>query len=86
MCDRVHLLVDVQDPAVEADVKRPPRREWLIIVHNSVGAGDRFGGVAQQRIVDTKRLRECLVGFRRIDANRKMSDVEAPDLIATLTE
>ena len=86
VCSRVDLLVDVQNAAVEADVKRPPRREGLIVVHNSVGAGDCFCRVAQQRVVDTERLRERLVGFRGIDADRKMRDVEAPDLIATLTE
>lgn len=86
MCGRVHLLVDVQDAAVEADIEGPPRREGLILVDDTVGAGDGFGRVAQQRIVDAKRLREGLVGFGRVDTDRKVRDIEAPDLIATLTE
>ena len=86
MRGRIHLLVDVQNAAVQADVERPPRREGLIVVYNAIGARDGLGRIAQQRIVDAKRLRECLVGFRRIDADRKMRDVESPDFIATLTE
>jgi hypothetical protein len=86
MCGRVHLLVDVQDAAVEADVEGPSRREGLIVVDDPVGSRDGFGRVAQQRIVDAKRLRKGLVGLRRINTDRKVCDVEAPDLIATLTE
>ena len=82
----IHLLVDVQNAAVKADVERPPRREGLIVVDNAIGPRDGFGRVAQQGIVDAKRLRKCLVGLRRIDADRKMRDVEPPDFIATLTE
>lgn len=86
MCGRVHLLVDVEDAAVEADVKGPPRREGLIVVDDPVGSRDGFGRVAQQRIVDAKRLRKGLVGFGRVDTNREVRDIEAPDFIATLTE
>ena len=80
------MLVDVQNPAVEADVEGPSRREGLIVVDHAVGPRDGFGRVAQEWIVDAKRLRKCLVGFGGIDTDRKVRDVEAPDLIATLTE
>ena len=86
MGGRVHLLVDVQDAAVEADVEGPSRGEGLIVVDDPVGSRHGFGRVAQQRIVDAKRLGKGLVGLRRINTDRKVRDVEAPDLIATLTE
>jgi len=82
----IYLLVDVQNATVEADVERPPRREGLIFVDDAVGSRDGFRRVAQQRIVDAKRLRKGLVGFGTVDTDRKVRDVEAPDLIATLTE
>src|SRR5688572_11714335 len=82
----IDLLVDVQDAAVKADVERPPRRKGLIVVDNAVRSRDGFGRIAQQRIVDAKRLRKGLVGVWRIHANRKVRDVEPPDFIATLTE
>ena len=82
----IYLLVDVQDPSVEADVEGPPRREGLIVVDDAVGPRDGFGRVAQERIVNAQRLRKRLVGFGSVDTDRKVRDVEAPDLIATLTE
>ena len=86
MCGRVDLLVDVQDAAVETDVESPSRREGLIVVDDAVGSRDAFRRVAQERIVDAQRLRKRLVGLGRINTDRKVGDVEAPDLIATLTE
>jgi hypothetical protein len=47
-----HLLVDVENPAVETDVERPPRRERLILVDNAIRRGDLPRGIAQERIVD----------------------------------
>ena len=82
----IDLLVDVQNPAVKADVEGPPRREGLIVVDDPVGSRDGFGRVAQQWIVDAKRLRKGLVGFGRVDTYREVRDIEAPDFIATLTE
>ena len=86
MCGRVHLLVDVQDAAVEADVEGPSRREGLIVVDHAVGLRRRPGRVAQDGVVDAKRLGKGPIGFRRVDAGRKVGDVERPNLIATLTE
>ena len=83
---RADLLVDVQNASVETDKKRPARREGLIVVNHAVRGGDRTGRIAQQGVVDAERPRERLVGFGRVDADRKMRDVEAPNLIATLTE
>ena len=83
---RVHLFVDVHDASVKAYEKRPARGERLILIYDAVRGRDRLGRIAQQRIVDAQRLRESLVGLRRVDADGKMRDVEAPDLFATLTE
>ena len=83
---RIDLFVDVHDPAVEADVERPPRRKRLIFVDDAIGRGHGLGRIAQQRIVDAEGLRKRLVGFRCVDADGKVRDVEAPDFLATLTE
>ena len=80
------FFVDVKNPAVGPDVEGPARRKRLILVDDAIRRGDLFARIAQQRIIDTERLRERLVGFRGIDANRKMRDVERADGIATLTE
>ena len=82
----IYLLVDVHDSAIKTDEERPPRRKRLILVDDAIGRGHRLGRIAQERIVDAKGLRERLVGFRGVDADRKVRDVEAPDFFATLTE
>ena len=82
----IHLLVDVHDPTIKADEERPPRRKRLVFVHDAVGRRHRLGRIAQQRIVDAEGLRKRLVGLRRVDADGKVRDVEAPDFLATLTE
>lgn len=83
---RIHLLVNVKDAAVKADEERPPRRERLVFIHDAVGGGYGFRGIAQQRVIEPEVLRKRLVGFGRVDADGKQRDVEAPDLFATLTE
>ena len=83
---RVHLLVDMQDAAIEADEEGPPGREGLVVIDDAVGSGHCLGRIAQQRIVQAKLLREGLVGFGCVDADRKMRDVETPDVVAALTE
>lgn len=82
----VHLLIDMQNSSIEADEKRPPRGERLVFIDDTVGGGDGFGRIAQQRVVDAQRLRERLVRFRAVDARRKVGDVETANLLATLTE
>jgi hypothetical protein len=83
---RTHLFIHVQDPAVDADIKGPSRREWSVFVHNAVRRRDRSGRVAEKRVVDPERLGEGLVRLRRIDADGKVCDVERPDVVAALTE
>ena len=83
---RTHLLVDVQDPAVRADVERPPGCKRLIFVDNAVRRGNGSRGIAQQRIIGAERLCKRFVGLRGIDARRKIGDVELSNRVATLTE
>ena len=82
----IHLFVDVQDAAVEADEKRPTRRVRLIFADNAVGRRDRLRWIAEQWIVEAKRLRERLVRRGGIDAGGKIGDIEPADFFATLTE
>ena len=48
------MLVYVRNPAVGANVERPPGRERLIRVDHPVGVRDRLRRIAQERIVHTK--------------------------------
>ena len=82
----IHLLVDVHDPAIEADIERPSRRKRLIFVYDAVGRGHALGRITQQRIVEAEGLRKRLVGLRCVDADGKVRDVVTPDFLATLTE
>ena len=83
---RIYLSVDVHNPAVEADEERPARGERLIFIDDAVGGRHRLGRVAEQWVIEAQRLREGLVGLGCVNAGREMRDVEAPDLLATLTE
>jgi hypothetical protein len=83
---RPYILIDVRDAAVGVDVERPAGREWLIRIDDTVGGRDRLGWIAEERVVNTKRLRKGPVRVRRIDADPEIRDVERADLIATLTE
>jgi hypothetical protein len=81
-----HLLVDIENLSIEANVKGPPRGERLILVDNAVCGRDLFGGVAQHGIVQAERLRERLVRLRLIYADREVRHIELPNRIAALTE
>ena len=82
----IDLLVDVQDAAVETDEKRPARGKRLILVNHAIRGRHGFSRIGEKRIVEAQRLREGLVGLRRINADRKVRDVESPDFFATRTE
>jgi hypothetical protein len=58
----------------------------VIRVDDAVGAGDAFGRIAQERIIQAERLRELAVLLRRVDTDRKVGDIERADLIAALPE
>ncbi len=81
-----HQFVDVEDAAVGADVEGPSGWKRLVLIDHAIGHRDTFVGIAQERIVDAKRLRERLVRVRRVNADGKVRDFEGANLVATLTE
>ena len=81
-----HILVDVRDASVVADIERPAGREGLIRIDHAVGRRDRLGWIAEERIVHPEGLRERPVRFWLVDTDSEVRDVERADLIATLTE
>lgn len=82
----IHLLVNVHYSAIKANEERPPRRKRLILVNNAIRQCHGLSWITQQRVVDAERLRKRLIRLWCIDADRKVRDVEAPDVLATLTE
>ena len=83
---RIDLLVDMEDAPVESDEEGPTLGKWLVFVDNTISRGDSLRRIAQQGVINAQRLCKGLVGFRIIDTDRKIRDVEPPDLFATLTE
>lgn len=81
-----YLLVDIENPSIEANVKGPTRSERLILVDHAVRGRDLFGGVAQQGIVHCQRLRKRFICLSWIDAYREVRHVELANRIAALTE
>jgi hypothetical protein len=83
---RAHLVINIEDAPIDADIERPARRERLIGIDHAVRPRDAARRIAQERIINTQGLRERFVRFRRIDTRREIRDVERPNLLATLTE
>ncbi len=83
---RPHILVDVRDASVVADVERPAGRKRLIRIDHAVGRRDRLARIAEERIVHAQRLRELPIRLWLVDADPEVRDVERADLIPTLTE
>ena len=48
----IHLLVDVENATVLADIERPPGRERLVFVDDPICFCDGFRWVTQQRVID----------------------------------
>ena len=86
MSRRSHIFIDVRDSSIAANVERPAGREWLIRVDNAVSRRDRFGWIAEKRIVHAKRLREFLIRLWLVHADGEVRDIEGAELIPTLTE
>ena len=84
--DGIHLLVDVENAAVQPDIERPPRRERLVFVDDTEGLRGGLRRITEQRVVDAKRLCKLPVGVGCVDAGREIRDIELPNRIATLTE
>src|SRR5215212_6280440 len=79
------LLVDVENASIAADVKRPARRipAWR---KHTVRPRHLFARIAENRIRDPQRFSEPGVGVDRIDARRKIADVQSAQLVVARTE
>lgn len=86
MRGRTDLLVDEQNPPVETDIERPARCERLIFIDDAVRRCDGSFRIAEQWVVDSQGLCECPVGFRGVNADSEMHNVELSNRVATLTE
>ena len=82
----LHFLVDVQDFSVLADVKGPARGEFAFLVEHTIGLRGRIGRIAQNRVVELKRLGVLLIGVRRFNAGGEVGDVKFANILAALTE
>ena len=84
-----HLLVDLQDLAVLAYVKRPPVWQAPGGSYHAVSLGRFLSGIAQDRVIQLQRLGKVDVAFGafgRITTGREVSDVKFPQLLAVRTE
>ena len=77
------MLVDVEDLSIAPDIKRPPGNRRC---GHAVRFGDLLGGVTQNRVVHTERLRIRLIGFLGVGADGKQRGIERVDILAALTE
>ena len=76
-----HLFVDLQDLAVFADVKRPPKRHGPRVRHHTIGAGGLLGGIAQDWVIQLQRLGKTDVALDadgRITTSSEVGDVKFP--------
>jgi hypothetical protein len=80
-----HVFVNLENPAVGADIKRPPRRKPDRSKH-PVRPRRRLGRIAQNRKLEAERPRELRVLVRRVDACREIRDVESPERVAARPE
>src|SRR4029078_11567622 len=72
---RTHLLVNLLNASVDADIKRPSRRKSARAEH-AIRTRHGFAGIAENRKIDPHRLRELAVGLRTIDAGAEIRHVE----------
>lgn len=82
----VHHLVHVQDASIAPNVERQPDGERRPVTDHAIGLGHAFGGIAQKGVVRPNRFREPAVCRWRIDARRKMGNIEVANEFAALTE
>ena len=79
------LLVNIENAAVGADVKRPARRVSARREH-AIRPRHVLGRVAQNRVIDPERRREPRVRLRRVHARPEIPDVEPPQRLAARSE
>ena len=74
------------DLAILANIKRPAFRDGPTFMHHTVCLGHLFSRIAEDGIVDTKRLSKSFVLFRSICAGSKVGDIGVLEGFAILTE
>ena len=82
---REHVTVDLEDPTVFADVKRPARGKPARAEH-PIPARHGAGDIAENRIVDSHRRRERVVGVRPIDAGAEHAGPVSAQVRSTRAE
>jgi hypothetical protein len=83
-CRGVHIAVDVQYSAVEADIERATR--GVAALQDAIGAGGLLARVAQDWVVQSKGFCEFAIRLGVVDARREIGNVERSDLLAARTE
>ena len=86
MRTRLDGFVDEEDLSILADVKGPARGKFAFAADHAVGLGRLASGVAQDWVIQFKRLSKLLVRLRGIATGRKIADVELADFVAARTE
>ena len=74
----------MQDAAVQTDIEGVT--SGIATPQDAVGARGLLARVAQDRVVQAKRLGEFTIGLGIVDACREVGDVERSDLFAARTE
>ena len=82
---RADVFVDVEHPSVGPDIKRPPRGVAARRQH-PVRTRHLLARVAQNRIIHAKRLCKARIRVDRVDARRKVSHLEAPQIVTARPE
>ena len=86
MRGRIHLFVDVQDPAVPADIESPSSRGRRAAAYDAIRRGDTFSRIAQQWVINPDLRGEPAVGFGGVHTRCEQRDIELAQGIAALTE
>jgi len=82
---RAHVAIDLENPPVGADVKRPARCKSRRARH-APRARRRRRRIAENRKIGSERLREPRVRLDAVGARREVGDVERSQRIAARPE
>lgn len=86
MITRFDLLVDVGDLTVLANDVCPAFRDGTRPVNDSVGLGNVFSRIAENRVIEFQLFRKCRVLFNAVTAGCEVGNVEFTQGFAARTE
>lgn len=86
MTASTHPCIDKENVAILSDVKRPPLRHALLVLHQSILHRHLAIRITQNRIVEIQGLSELRIRFFVVAARGEVSDIELGNFFATLTE